>query len=265
MARGFLMDEGHLVPARWFVSANLDRLAQPVKLRSVWGVYTGCMEFRFAYIAGDTPVHRCDARAKVIALLVFSIMVLLPLPWWAVLALSAVPWVLAALARIPARVLLVPLGPVLVLAIFAAGFSVFYNPGPAGVLNGAVVAMRMVALVVASFVVCMTADATDLLRAFAFFMEPLRRLRVPVDDIAFTLVLALRFIPLIAGQFREVRLAQRARGADGRGLGPYRRAQVWGAAFSAVFVGLFRQADATATAMDARCYGAAERRTSLRG
>ena len=222
------------------------------------------MEFRFAYIAGDTPVHRCDARVKIVALLLYSIAVLLPLPWWAVLALSTVPWAVAALARIPVRMLLVPLVPVLVLAAFAAGFSVFYNPGPAGALSGIVVALRMVALVVASFVVCMTADATDLLRAFAFFMEPLRRLGAPVDDIAFTLALALRFIPLIAGQFREVRLAQRARGADGRGLGPYRRMQVWGAAFAAVFVGLFRQADATATAMDARCYGAAGRRTALK-
>lgn len=222
------------------------------------------MEFRFAYIAGDTPVHRCDARVKIVALLLYSIAVLLPLPWWAVLVLSAVPWAVAALARIPVRALLVPLVPVLVLAAFAAGFSVFYNPGPAGALSGIVVALRMVALVVASFVVCMTADATDLLRAFAFFMEPLRRLGAPVDDIAFTLALALRFIPLIAGQFREVRLAQRARGADGQGLGPYRRMQVWGAAFAAVFVGLFRQADATATAMDARCYGAAGRRTALK-
>lgn len=221
------------------------------------------MEFRFAYIAGDTPVHRCDARVKIAVLLLYSIAVLLSLPWWAVLALSAVPWAVAVLARIPARALLAPLVPVLVLAAFAAVFSAFYNPGPAGVLNGAVVALRMVALVVASFIVCMTADATDLLRAFAFFMEPLRRLGAPVDDIAFTLALALRFIPLIAGQFREVRLAQRARGADGRGLGPYRRLQVWGAAFAAVFVGLFRQADATATAMDARCYGAAGRRTAL--
>lgn len=209
-------------------------------------------------------MHRCDARVKIVGLLLYSIAVLLPLPWWAVLALSAVPWAVAALARIPVRALLAPLVPVLVLAAFAAGFSVFYNPGPAGVLDGIVVALRMVALVVASFVVCMTADATDLLRAFAFFMEPLRQLGVPVDDIAFTLALALRFIPLIAGQFREVRLAQRARGADGRGLGPYRRMQVWGAAFAAVFVGLFRQADATATAMDARCYGAAGRRTALK-
>lgn len=221
------------------------------------------MEFQFAYIPGDSPVHRCDARVKIIALLAFSVAILLPLPWWAVAALSAVPWAAVAAARIPARALLVPLGPVLVLAGFAAGFSVFYNPGPAGVLNGAVVALRMVALVVASFAVCMTADATDLLQAFSFFIEPLRRWGVPVDDIAFTLVLALRFIPMIAGQFREVRLAQRARGADGRGLGPYRRLQVWGAAFAAVFVGLFRQADATATAMDARCYGAASKRTAL--
>lgn len=43
------MDAGYLVPARWLASANLDRLAQPVKLRSVWA----CI---LAVWSSDSPI-----------------------------------------------------------------------------------------------------------------------------------------------------------------------------------------------------------------
>ena len=42
-----------------------------------------------------------------------------------------------------------------------------------------------------------------------------------------------------------------------------RKLQIWGAAFTAVFIGLFRHADALATAMDARCYHGGTGRTRL--
>ena len=113
----------------------------------------------------------------------------------------------------------------------------------------------MIALVAASFIVCLTTTSTELLSAFARLIRPLRRLRVPVDDIALTLSLAIRFIPVIAEEFNQVRTAQIARGATARGVTFSRKLKIWGAAFSAVFVGLFRRADALAIAMDARCYG----------
>ena len=90
-------------------------------------------------------------------------------------------------------------------------------------------------------------------------MSPLRVLHVPVGDIAFTLALALRFIPVISEEFLSVRRAQKARGAELDGLSFKRRLEVWGAAFTAVFVGLFRHADALAVAMDSRCFDARPR------
>lgn len=221
------------------------------------------MALGFSYIESDTPVHRCDGRVKIALLFVYSI-VLLALPsWWLTLGFCVVPWVVALVARIPPRTMAAPLIPVAVLAVFAGLFSYVADPGWGGALKGAMIALRMICLVAASFVVCFTTRIEEMLRAFAFFLEPLRRLSVPVDDIAFTLSLALRFIPQIAGDYIQVRQAQRARGAGRPGLGFFRRLQIEGCAFTAVFIGLFRQASATATAMDARCYGAAKKRGTL--
>lgn len=216
------------------------------------------------YVAGNSPVHRGDARVKVLLLLAYSIGIFFVQSWWGMGAFALAVIALAGVARIPVRRMMGLLVPVVALAAFAAAFAFAASPGWEGLSSGLFVAVRMVALVAASFVVCFTTTSTDLLGAFAWFIGPLRAVRVPVDDIALTLALAIRFIPVVADELADVRRAQAARGAGLEGMPFRRRLEIWGAAFSAVFIGLFRHADALATAMDARCYGTAPRRTSLR-
>ena len=153
--------------------------------------------------------------------------------------------------------------PVYVLAGFSWLFHVAAMPSLDGVLSGAFFAVRMIVLVAASFVVCLTTTTDQLLDAFRSLIKPLRIIGAPVDDIAFTLALSVRFIPVIEIEFIRIRAAQAARGAESA-HGFIAQARTWAAAFAALFVGLFRRADALAQAMDARCYGAAKERTHLR-
>lgn len=222
------------------------------------------MQFQgLTYFPGNTPVHQCDARVKVFALLAFSVGVFLVRTWWGMAVFAAVAAVAVAVARIPLGRLCRMLGPVWVLATFSVLFNVIGSPDAHGLLGGLFLGTRMVVLIVASFVVCLTTASSALLDAFAWFIAPLRRLNVPVDDIAFTLALSLRFIPLIEREFTDVRAAQKSRGAELSG-GFARKLYVWGVAFASVFIGLFRHADTLACAMDARCYGAGPSRTRLR-
>ena len=209
----------------------------------------------FTYAAADTPVSRCDARVKTAALLTFSIGIFVVRTWWGMGAFAIGVVVLAVLARLPFGQLNRMLVPVYVLAAFSVLFNVAANPGIAGLLAGLFLAVRMVVLVAASFVVCFTTTSSELLDAFRWFMDPLRRLHVPVDDIAFTLALSVRFILVIESEFATVRAAQKSRGAELSGSCTS-KLRMWSSAFAAVFIGLFRHADAIATAMDARCFGA---------
>lgn len=213
------------------------------------------MRFRaLTYVSGDTPLHHCDARVKIVALLAFSIGIFLVSTWWGMAAFAAIVVAALAVARISPGQVNRMLGPVYVLAAFSVLFNVMAAPYVDGLIAGLFFGVRMVVLVAASFVVCLTTTSRDLIGAFAWFIAPLRHLRVPVDDIAFTLALSLRFIPVIEGEFATVRAAQKARGAELEGSFG-NKLHIWGAAFSAVFIGLFRHADNLACAMDARCYG----------
>lgn len=214
------------------------------------------------YLKGSTPVHTCDARVKIAALLAYSISIFFVQSWWGMLAFAAVAVVLVAVACIPAGMMNRMLVPVYVFAGFSVLFNVLAAPIVDGLMTGLFLAARMVLLTAASFVVCLTSSSSDLLEAFRWFISPLRHVRVPVDDVAFTLSLALRFIPLVEREYELVRMAQRARGSDLARSFP-KRLRIVGSAFATMFVNLFRRADIMADAMNARCYGVAAR-TRLR-
>lgn len=224
--------------------------------------YTGRMAFEASTYGEEiAAAARIDARVKIAGLVLFSIGVVVA-PWWGVALLAVAVFVIMLVWRLPLGVLNRMLVPVYVMAACSLLFNVIAHPDLGGLQMGAFVAARMIVLVAGSFVICLSTPSSDLLEAFRALIGPLRVVRVPVDDIAFTLVLSLRFIPVIEEELLRVRAAQKARGAEAVGS-PMRQLRIWGTAFTSVFVGMFRHADALATAMDARCYGARPARTRL--
>ena len=123
-------------------------------------------------------------------------------------------------------------------------------------------AVRIFLILWASFAVSFTTSAEALTGAFASLMRPLRVIRVPVDDAATMLSLAVRFIPLTAEELALVRNAQTARGAQLESGSVWQRLFAYRTVFIPLVVRLFRRADALSISMVARCYGSA-RRTSL--
>ena len=152
--------------------------------------------------------------------------------------------------------------PAYVLVAVTVAFNAFsYGPdagmafSAAGLSRGCLIGVRICLLVWASLIVCYATTSTQLVAAFLWFLRPLRAVRVPVDDVAMTLSIALRFIPLIAVEYDQIRDAQWARGAAFDEGGPVRRIRAHVAILLPLIVGLFRRADRLAEAMDARCHG----------
>ena len=171
-----------------------------------------------SYIPGTSPIHACDARVKIVLLAMYSVMLFLVDTWAGLVLCGALFAAAAVSSRIPLRRFFALLVPVYVLAAFAVVFNGFafdvgqaapgaapplmgQEPGlfgslppvalvgsfglvPAGLARGCFFAVRIVLLVTASLVVTYTTTSTALTDALADFLRPLRRLRVPVDDIA---------------------------------------------------------------------------------
>ncbi len=220
------------------------------------------------YVPGTSCVHRLDARVKLVLLGVYSIALII-IDSWAALAITAallaMCWALSRISPVGALKLAIPVYVIVGISIIVNSFLfvgtfVFTS---AGFLRGLFFGIRILLLVFAVFLVCFSTTATDVTRALTSFFAPLRALRVPVDDVVMVLSLTLRFMPLVAEEFIQVRDAQWARGASFYEGTFGMRAKAWTATLLPVLAGMFRRADRLAYALDARCYGAVPSRTSL--
>ncbi|MBV8929537.1 MAG: energy-coupling factor transporter transmembrane protein EcfT [Mycobacteriaceae bacterium] len=173
-------------------------------------------------VPGGSPIHDLWAGTKLIA--VFGISVLLTFyPGWVPIGAVAVLVLVAAwMARIPWGAL--PSMPRwLWILILFGGATAALSGGPPVVavgsvqlgLGGVLYFLRVTALSAVLLglggMVSWTTNVAEIAPAIATLGRPLRRLRVPVDEWAVALALALRAFPMLIDEFRVLYAARRLR------------------------------------------------------
>lgn len=228
------------------------------------------------YYPGGSVIHRLDPRAKFVAVSALAV-ALFVRDSFLTLALYATASMLAyLLSGVPAlwfwrafRPLLWLVGLTFVVQVlFAPPDEAFWSFGPIhlswqGIQTAAYLTLRLVVLVLAGSVLTLTTPPIALTDGLAWLGRPLRRLRVPTDELALMVTIALRFIPTLLMELETIMRAQRARGADFGSGGLRARAKALVPVLVPLFVLSFRRADELALAMEARCYRPGVVRTRL--
>ena len=159
---------------------------------------------------GTSPLHRLPAGPKLAALVVAGAgSVLVDTPVQTVAALAVV-LALYPLARIPGRVLLGMVRPLLWVLVPLAVFQLVVVGGS----RTAVLVGVILALVLLANLVTLTTRTTDLVDVIVVMCRPLRVVGVDPLRIGLVLNLAIRCVPLVVELAGEVREAQRARGLE---------------------------------------------------
>jgi energy-coupling factor transport system permease protein len=83
-------------------------------------------------------------------------------------------------------------------------------------------------------------------------MHPLRRLRFPVTEVALTLTLSLRFIPLVLEEIQNLARSLRTRAINWKKLGIKQTAKIWLLVVERLLDNLLLRAEQIAVAMDIR-------------
>lgn len=222
---------------------------------------------RLDVVPVSSLLHRLRAETKVVGVAGLST-TLAFYPDWVPLALGVAALAAAfVVGRIPLGVLAPPPRILLILLAISAFFSFDTGGDPVvgGVeLGGLEGLARLVLLgflvVLLASVLAWTTPLPDLGTALAGLLRPLRFVRVPVDELATVLALAVRAVPLVASELQVVLDARRTRPPPPRPTtGPrWRRArplQAFGDAADvgvAVVVNAHRRAAELADAMTAR-------------
>jgi energy-coupling factor transport system permease protein len=85
-------------------------------------------------------------------------------------------------------------------------------------------------------------------------LNPLKKIKFPVHEMAMMMTIALRFIPTLMEETDKIIKAQSSRGADFDSGGLLKRAKSFIPVLIPLFISAFRRADELAIAMEARCY-----------
>lgn len=232
------------------------------------------------YIAGNSPIHKMDARVKIIAVLLFIVLLFVIRGVYEYALITLFLAFVIKLSKVPFKFMVRGLKTMLVILVFTVLINVLLTDGTSifsldlkfftlrvtyeGIKMGFYMLLRLVYLVIGTSVLTLTTSPLMLTDGIERLLKPLRVIKVPSHEIAMMMTIAIRFIPTIAEETDKIMKAQTARGADFESGSILRRAKAMIPLLVPLFVSSFRRADELAVAMDARCYHGGTNRTRMK-
>ena len=228
------------------------------------------------YFPGNSPIHRMDPRTKLLALILYIVTIFI--------ADGLIPYVICAaglvavirISRIPLKLILKSLKPIVIIIIFTGALNILYTPGTElfrlwifrvtveGIRTAITMIVRILLLVASTSLLTYTTSPMALTDGLESLLSPLKKLHVPVHEFSMMMSIALRFIPTLIEETDKIMCAQKARGADFETGSLMERAKALIPILVPLFISAFRRADELATAMECRCYQGGEGRTKMK-
>ena len=229
------------------------------------------------YFPADTPVHRLDPRTKLLCVILYIVALFNAKGVLTYGIMIAVLTVSVLVSGVPFKSLTRGLKPVYFVVAFTAVMNLFFTAGTPvaelwrlrhitweGIIAAVQMVLRIVLLIMGTFLMTYTTSPIALTDGMESLLSPLKKLRLPIHELAMMMSIALRFIPTLIEETDKIMSAQKARGADLESGGLLQRAKALIPILIPLFVSAFRRADELALAMECRCYHGGEGRTRMK-
>ncbi|OUP06903.1 energy-coupling factor transporter transmembrane component T [Collinsella sp. An2] len=226
------------------------------------------------YYSATSPIHSLDPRVKLVLTVVFMVSCFFVGNLPTLVLAGAIVGLAIALAHVPLGRLLAQIRPIVLFLVVTSVINLFFVQtgdllvavGPIRIFTGGVEAallytLRFFLLLLAGSLLMLTTQPVALTDGAEKLLAPLERLGAPVSQVTLILSIALRFVPTLSQEAKNIVAAQTARGADleNKGALAYVRACV--PLLVPLFASALRHAENLGRAMDARCYTGGEGRT----
>ena len=228
------------------------------------------------YYPVDSVIHRLDPRTKLLGTLLFIISLFCMDSAWGYGLAALFLAMTIRLSKVPLKFMVRGLKAVLVLLLISVSFNLFLTPGREifrlgflkitweGMRTALFMAVRLIFLVLGSSVMTLTTTPNELTDGLEKGLGFLKKVGVPVHEVAMMMSIALRFIPILIEEADKIMKAQMARGADFESGNIVQRAKSMVPLLVPLFISAFRRATGLAMAMEARCYRGGEGRTKMK-
>ena len=229
------------------------------------------------YYPADSILHKLDPRVKLVTTIVFLIALFVADDWVGYLVATVFLVAVIKLSKVPFHFMVKGLKAIFFILLITMFFNLFLTPGDVvlvqiwklkitdkGLHTAIFMAIRLIYLILGSSVMTLTTTPNDLTDGLEKLMSPLKKLHVPVHEVAMMMSIALRFIPILLEETDKIMKAQIARGADFENGNLIQKAKNLVPLLVPLFISAFRRANDLAMAMEARCYRGGEGRTKMK-
>ena len=224
------------------------------------------------YYPADSLLHRLDPRVKLLGTLVFIVSLFLADNWLGYVLAAAFLVLMIGLSKVPVSFMVRGLKAVMILLLISVGFNIFLTDGEhvllefwiikitwEGVKQAFFMGIRLIFLIMGSSLMTLTTTPNQLTDGLETGLGFLKKIHVPIHEIAMMMSIALRFIPILIEETDKIMKAQMARGADFETGGLIQKAKALVPILVPLFISSFRRATDLAMAMEARCYNGGDR------
>ena len=227
------------------------------------------------FFPGNSLAHKLDPRTKLVLTVVYIVGLFCAESFLSYGLMAALLIAGVRVSGVAPKALVRGLKPVLFIICFTAVLNLFYTPGEElvsfwiftitkeGVLTAFFMVLRITMLIMGTFLLTYTTSPISLTDGMESLLNPLKKIRVPVHELAMMMSIALRFIPTLIEETDKIMSAQKARGADFESGSIIDRAKALVPILVPLFISAFRRADELAVAMECRCYHGGHGRTKL--
>lgn len=228
------------------------------------------------FFPGNSAVHRTDPRVKIVLVIAMIVSLFLAGGPVSYALIAGYLGMIIYISKVHLKMVLRGLKPILFIVAFTAVLNLFYTPGEVlwqwgflhitkeGIFVAIEMVIRIMLLIIGTSMLTYTTSPIDLTDGLERLMGPLKKIHVPVHELAMMMSIALRFIPTLIEETEKIISAQKARGADFESGNLIQRARAMVPILVPLFISAFRRAEELATAMECRLYRGDEGRTRLK-
>ena len=229
------------------------------------------------YYPGNSMVHRMDPRAKLVLTVGFIVLAFMAKIAVSLLAVTLFMAVLMLVSRIPLKMYLKTLKPIIPIILITSVINAIYvtdgtllfsfwkiSVTTGGVLTAVYMSVRICLLILCSSMLTYTTTPTQLTDGMERLFSPLTYIKVDVHSLAMMMTIALRFIPTLIEETEKIMSAQKARGANLESGGLMSRIRALIPILIPLLISSFRRASELADAMECRCYHGGKGKTRMK-
>ena len=220
------------------------------------------------YFPGTSIAHKLDPRTKILLVTLYIIALFSAKGLVGYLVMAATLAGCVKVSHVGLKSLVRGLKPLVVIIVFTGVLNICFTWGiirvsVKGIQTAVFMVVRIMLLVMGTFLMTYTTSPIRLTDGLESLLNPLKKVHVPVHELAMMMAIALRFIPTLIEETDKIMSAQKARGADFESGSIFQKAKALVPILVPLFISAFRRADELATAMECRCYHGGEGRTKL--